>query len=348
MKQCPRVPKEDMYMDIHYASEPPKSGGGRRRSYMRGGGETFELLGFIDKSGIDRAAFEAACKEGWAKVRELGRGAFGTVDHIRLDYGEGQKDLVVKAFNLCPGSELKAANKEWVAQKHLQTQERVGPNDYTSPYEEIIEYIIPAFAVGKETIGENTMYYIFFKKEPGRSLKEFMYEKRDRIGPPLTEEQRDDIISDLDICIIAINENGIVHRDIKPENIFVTNTYVTENRVRKLKYKIRLIDFGLGIRTDAPPQHPGSGTAGYKHPDNVAAKRRFDNAIAEGLIDIAAITPESHPELHHKYTEEDDQYAKRVIAGELAAIRVSGGGRRRTNRKTDRSKRRRCSTRRRK
>ncbi len=347
MKSCPRVPKEDMYMDIHYTSEAPKNGGGRRRSYMRGGGDTFELLGFIDKSGIDRAAFEAACKEGWAKVSELGRGSFGTVDHIRLDYGEGQKDLVVKAFNLCPGSELKAANKEWLAQKHLQTQERVEPNNYTSPYEEIIEYIIPAFAVGKEKIGENTMYYIFFKKEPGRSLKEFMYEKREHIGPPLTEEQLEDIISDLDMCIVAINANGIVHRDIKPENIFITNTYIIENRVRKLKYKIRLIDFGLGIRTDAPPQLAGSGTTGYKHPDNVAAKQRLDDAIAEGVIDITAITPESHPELHHKYTEEDDLYAKRVIAGQLAAITPRRGGRRRTNRKTDRSNRRR-STRRRK
>jgi serine/threonine protein kinase len=312
MNLCPRVPKEDMYMDLHYAAGPLK-GGARRRQQRGGSGPSragapnafggdasFKVLDYIVSLGLDKDAFEAACKAGWTVLANLGRGGFGSVDHIRVNMPTGPKEYVMKTLFVCPKAEHYARH-EFDAHKYMIDTQTTEPTDL------LIEYIIPAIALAETTTSAGKNYHIFFEKEEGRSLDQFISIKR-RYGQTITLEHEGDITNSLNEALASIHRAGVIHRDIKPANIFLITDPAPN---ADPKYKIKLIDFGLAIGANVGAQHPGAGTPEYFSHEHKAVIRLYREARARG---------ENTARLHYIYTPADDIYAMHLTFENIMAI----------------------------
>ncbi len=286
-------------MDLHYAGSSTTSGGGKRRRQY-GGNASFKVLDHIVSLGLDKDAFEAACKTGWTVIANLGRGGFGSVDHIRVNMPDGPKEYVMKTLFVCPKAEHYARH-EFEAHKYLMDTQLLEPTDT------LIEYIIPAIALGETTTAEGKNYHIFFEREEGRSLEQFISIKR-RYGQTITLEHEADITNSLNEALVSIHRAGVIHRDIKPANIFLITDPAP---LADPKYKIKLIDFGLAIGTNVGAQHPGSGTPEYFSDEHKAAIRLYREARARG---------ENASRLLYMYTPADDIYAMHVTFENIMVI----------------------------
>lgn len=296
MKVCPRVPKEDMYMDLHYASGPAQGGnrpahaGGTKRK-QRGGDASFKLIDHIVSLGLDKDAFETAMKAGWTVLANLGRGGFGSVDHIRVNMPTGPAEYVMKTLFVCPKAKHYAKH-EYEAHKYLMDVQTNEPTDI------LMEHIIPAIALGETETAAGKNYHIFFERELGTSLNDFIKEKKDR-REFITLAQTGEIKDSLTAALSSIHNAGLIHRDIKPHNIFI----ITNTASSVPAYKIKIIDFGLVILSSAGLLTPGVGTADYFSPEHEAALARYLTAKDYGIYN------NTHPAFKYQYSAADDNYA---------------------------------------
>jgi serine/threonine protein kinase len=294
MKTCPRVPKEDMYMDLHYASGPAQGGGrpahaGGSKRKQRGGDASFKVLDHIVSLGLDKDAFETAARAGWTVLANLGRGGFGSVDHIRINMPTGPAEYVMKTLFVCPKAQY-YAHHEYDAHKYLMDVQTTEPTDI------LMEHIIPAIALGETETALGKNYHIFFERELGTSLNDFIKEKKER-RDFITLAQNDEIKDSLTAALSSVHNAGVIHRDIKPHNLFIITNAVG------LKYKIKIIDFGLAILSSAGLQNPGAGTPDYFSPEHEAALARYWAAKDNGIYNNA------NPAFKYRYSAADDNYA---------------------------------------
>jgi serine/threonine-protein kinase len=95
--------------------------------------------------------------------------------------------------------------------------------------------IIELFSLG---FLEDKRPYLVMELLQGRSL----YDTQQKLGGRLTVAQTLTVLDQVLGGLVAAHAAGIVHRDLKPENIFVDE--------RPEGWKLKIIDFGLAIRTD--------------------------------------------------------------------------------------------------
>lgn len=297
-------------MDLHYAGDPMIGGGRRaptRRRTQRGGDASFTLLDHIASLGLDKDAFEAAAKTGWTVLANLGRGGFGSVDHIRINMPAGPKEYVMKTLFVCPKAKHYAQH-EYNAHKYMIEVQTSEPTDI------LIEHIIPAIALGETETAAGKNYHIFFEREVGTSLGQFISEKQRR-REFIKLDETDDIKVSLANALHSIHNAGLIHRDIKPDNIFIIS-----NAVARPKYKIKIIDFGLAILSAHPPQNPGAGTPDYFSPAHRALLERRDAAVRNGTYNNA------NPAFKYRYSAVDDNYAASLTNRKVMQIASPYGG----------------------
>ena len=95
--------------------------------------------------------------------------------------------------------------------------------------------IIEMYALGQVADGRP---YLVMELLRGRSL----FELQEKLGGKLTVKQALNVLEQLLAGLAAAHARGIVHRDLKPENVFVDDTAGG--------WKVKIIDFGLALRTD--------------------------------------------------------------------------------------------------
>lgn len=289
-----------MYMDLHYVGSPQTVKGGTRRRRQYGGNATFEVLDHVVALGLDSDEFQTACRAGWETVANLGRGAFGYVDLIRVNMPAGPHEYVMKTLHICPNSE-RNARQEFDIHKYMLDTQTDEPTDI------LTEAIIPAIALAKSITAGATNYHIFFEKEDGTSLYNFIRGLK-RSGEMISVEEYNEIEESLNDALHSIHTAGIVHRDIKPANLFII-TDADPNAA--IKYRIKLIDFGLAIRLDAGLKKPGVGTPSYFSDRHKRAIENYKIAVRSGVYDPA------NPAHNYKYTKNDDEYAANKTTDEI-------------------------------
>jgi eukaryotic-like serine/threonine-protein kinase len=95
--------------------------------------------------------------------------------------------------------------------------------------------IIELFALGQLDDGRP---YLVMELLEGRSL----FELQEKLKGKLSVAQTLNVLDQLLAGLVAAHAAGIVHRDLKPENIFVDE--------RPEGWKLKILDFGLALRTD--------------------------------------------------------------------------------------------------
>jgi serine/threonine protein kinase len=319
---CPVNPGPNIYADLHYTGGSNKyesdssrrhNGGGNNNNLYDnensnvgrpGGGKHFNLKQFIPGVlGIGEDKFEAACKTGWIVDEKLGQGSYGVVHRISIAASVGKTSktiqLVVKTLYVCPNSD-NYARREFEAHKHLLKPPAAAASDIKS-------VTIPAFALGSTLTTDGYLYHIFFPAVNGSSLETFVNNIK---YSPIIERTalRESLIDQLRIAVKRIHARGILHRDIKPANIFIQTTTGPNGSPQ---YKIRLIDFGLGVQKSIALELPGTGTRQYFSPEHLAAIEVVRKAEEDGTFN------KSHGKYYYRYTEADDNYAVDRVASYL-------------------------------
>jgi serine/threonine-protein kinase len=104
-------------------------------------------------------------------------------------------------------------------------------------------------------IGEaDGWHYLSMEYVDGETLASLLR----RIGR-LPVEKAIDIAGQLCAGLAAAHERGILHRDLKPANVMVDG-----------RGYVRIMDFGLAVRSDASTVHEVAGTPGYMAPEQLA------------------------------------------------------------------------------
>lgn len=141
----------------------------------------------------------------------LGRGTFGTVYRAK-HRGDGDNE-VVALKRLHPTEEdqmLEVANEVMYLKK---LRGKRGTCHENAPC--LVDYF--------STTNENSTkdYYIAMKLIDGKSLADYIDERRAGDAPPMTAEQAGSLVNSSRRALQYVHKQGLAHRDIKPENIMV-------------------------------------------------------------------------------------------------------------------------------
>jgi serine/threonine protein kinase len=113
---------------------------------------------------------------------------------------------------------------------------------------------------------EHNVPYIVMEFLRGRSLQARML-----AGPPLTLDEKLDILTELCAGLQFAHENGVVHRDVKPGNVWLLEDG-----------SVKLLDFGIAKTSSSTLTRRGDvlGSASYMSPEQVTG------AVVDGRADI--------------------------------------------------------------
>jgi predicted Ser/Thr protein kinase len=172
-------------------------------------------------------------------VRELGRGAMGTVYLAHDSQLDRPVALKVPQFTDADGPEVR--------QRFLREARAAATIEHPN--------VCPVYDVGEV----NGTPYLTMAYLPGQSLARLL-----EGGAPLPERQAASLVRQLAEALQAAHERGIIHRDLKPSNILINQ-----------RGQPVILDFGLARRLrpdDARLTHSGQpvGTPAYMSPEQVA------------------------------------------------------------------------------
>jgi hypothetical protein len=176
-------------------------------------------------------------------LRELGRGAMGTVYLAHDSQLDRRVALKVPQFTAADGPEVR--------QRFLSEARAAATIEHPN--------ICPVYDVGEI----NGIPYLTMAYLQGQSLAQFL-----EGSPPLPGWQAASLVRKLTVALQAAHERGIIHRDLKPSNILINQ-----------RGEPVLLDFGLARRLrqgGARLTQTGQpvGTPAYMSPEQVAGDLR--------------------------------------------------------------------------
>ncbi len=172
--------------------------------------------------------------DGVELLEELGRGAHGAVYRAR----RGAVECAVKvALEATDGSEFARFQREAVTLARLSHP--------------ALPKVLDVARSGRP--------YLIMELVDGETLAE-----RVRQRGPLDEHEAIAIVMQLADVLAHVHEAGLVHRDVKPRNVVFAAT----------DGKLRLVDFGIAIKSSEAPHVLAEGTLPYAAPEQFSTERR--------------------------------------------------------------------------